>query len=152
DEEMALQQPCDLVADPASAVARVDDEASRLGDPVPLVRAVKAGAPGTLAVQLDDEPAVLERLALRALDLGQHVLERLAGAPPEEGPGLLVRDQLEQETGIVGSRAAELDAHSGNTRVRRDRRTPEPRATPPRINASPPKAAAPKRSSRKIAP
>ena len=49
DEEVALEQPRDLVADPASAVARVDDEASRFGDPVRLVRTVEADAPGTLA-------------------------------------------------------------------------------------------------------
>src|SRR5439155_20615418 len=53
DEQVALERTCALDADPASAEARMDGEATRLGDAVALVDAVERDTAGALAVRLD---------------------------------------------------------------------------------------------------
>ena len=156
DEQMPLEEPRRVDADATSAKARVDREAAGLDDSVALVDAVECDAAGGLSVDLDHEPAERVGLALGALDLGDDVLARLARASTEKRPRLLVGDEVEQEVGVAGTRAAQLDAHvSEASRRRRSRAgvsTPVPSATPPRISARPPNAVAPKRSPRKIAP
>src|SRR6266536_1353150 len=123
-----------------------------------LVRDVEPDRPRTLAVDLDHEPAVQLRLALGALDLGEHVLDRRRSAAAEIGPHLLGGDQVEQEVRVVTAGATDLDpTHDAWDATRRRRSLPAPTApvpsaTPPRIRASPPYADAPKRSPRKIAP
>ena len=73
---------------------------SGLGDAVPLIEAMEADRARLLAVDLDHEPAVGGRLALGALDLGEYVVACLPRAAAEERPGLLARDELEEELGI----------------------------------------------------
>src|ERR687888_2456161 len=89
EQEMTLEEPRRRLAEAAAAEARRHGEAAGLGDPAPLVHAVEADHPRTLAVHVDDEPPERVRLALRALDLGEHVVARLRDAAAEERPRLL---------------------------------------------------------------
>ncbi len=156
DEQMALDHPRRFSADPAAAEARVDREAAGLGDAVALVGTVERDAAGSFSVHLDHEPAESVRLAVGTPDLANHVVTGFAHMAAEKRPRVLIRDQLEQKVGVVGTRAAKLDAtHASDANRRRSRdgaNTPVPSATPPRINARPPNAVTPKRSPRKTAP
>src|SRR2546428_4353025 len=74
DEQVTLEAARHLVAEPPPAEARMDREASGLGDPAALVASVEPDAARSLTVDLDHEPAERVGLALGALDLGEHLL------------------------------------------------------------------------------
>ena len=81
-----------------------------------------ATQPARSPSDLDHEPAERLRLALGALDLCNHVVAGLARATAEKRPRVLVRDQLEQKIGVVGTGTAKLDAcHVWDARRRRSR-------------------------------
>ena len=154
---MALELAHGLVADPAAAEARMDGEPPCLCDPAALVDEAEADRACTLAAGLDQKPAERLRLALRPLDLLEQAVPRHLARQTEERPHVFVRDQLEEEVHVVGSRPPDrdVDAHAPGASRRRSRPAPTapvPSATPPRMSASPPSADAPKRSPRSTAP
>src|SRR5262249_56516617 len=138
DEQQALELLRRLETDAAPAKLRHDRKAPGLGDPVALVHAMERNRAGVRAVNLDDEPTERVGLTRGVLDLLEDRVARLPGAPAEERARLLVRDEAEQEVGVLGTRATERHRHGAGTTSRRRRtcQTPEPSPTPPRMSAS----------------
>ena len=125
-EDEALEGARDLVAEMPAAEARVDGEAAAVDDAHPLARDVVARRTRRLAVDLGDEPAERLRLALRPVDVGEHVLERAAARAAEERLRVLARDELEQELGVRAVGAPELDGHAATLSERRRCRARRP--------------------------
>src|SRR5260221_12275628 len=124
-------------------------------DLAPLVQQMDPHRAGALAVALDHEATERFRLALGLRDLLEQHRALGHRARTEERPHIVVGEQLEQEVRVVGARAPDRDAaHASEASAprRRTRSRPVPRATPPRMSARPPSAAAPNRSPRKMEP
>lgn len=110
-EHQALEGARDLVAELAAAKARIDREPAALDDAMTLVHDTVRGAADAFAVRLADEPPERVRLALRALDVGDDLVQR-ARRPAEELARVLAGDELEQELGVGAVSAPELDGHA----------------------------------------
>ena len=110
-EQMALEEPRGRVGDLAAAEVRMHGEAAEVRDPAADVAALEAHRPGPLAVDLDDEDAERVGLGVRAVDLGEELLESLRAHRGEERLDVLVRHELGEEVGVVRSRSPDRDVH-----------------------------------------
>ena len=109
EDQVPLEHPCRLVGDAATAESGMHGEPADVGDSVRLTQLVERHHPGALAVDLDDHPAGLLRLAQRTLDLGSDRRRVARVTPAEERLGLLVGVELNKPIHVVGSRAAQHD-------------------------------------------
>ena len=91
DEQVPLEQARGLVADAATAPARVDCEAPGLGDPVALVDEPEAERADALAVRLRSRSARTPAARARERSISSSsVVARQLARQPEERPRLVV--------------------------------------------------------------
>src|SRR5207302_996420 len=137
--QMLLEASRSVICDPAAAERRVHSEALEVRNPRTAVRELEAEPAGTLPIDLDHEPAVVVRLALRARHFLGDSVRVLGRDRAEERLYVLVGDQLDEEIDVVRARAADRDRHgvwaAGTRRGRR--RSPDPSPMPSRISAIP---------------
>jgi len=152
-DEVPLEEPRRLVRDPAPAEVRVHGEPAQVRDPAAQVRALEAHRSRAHAVHLDQEDAERVWLLLRALYLGADLPVLLRPDRGEKRLDVLVAHELGEEPDVLRRRPANRHRHAADSWARPPRRRwPEPRATPTRMSARPPSAAALTGSSRMAAP
>jgi hypothetical protein len=90
----------------------VHGEAAEAGDAAPDVRALETHRAGALAVDLDEEEPEPFRVTLGALDLRDDLVASLRARRSEERLDVLVRDELDEEVGVVGARTSDGDVQT----------------------------------------
>src|SRR5581483_138242 len=155
-DEVPLREPRRAVCKAASPERRVDRERLEVHDAMAFAHLRVPVRAGALAAVQDQHPAEALRLADGAIDLGGDPLAVARTAAAEERLDVVAGVELEQPVHVRRLGSAQRD-HDGSTTgddagCGEERETAVPRATPPRINASPPIAVAPTPSPRKIAP
>src|SRR5919202_5404943 len=124
----------------------MDRDPLEVGDPVTDARRLEPHRTGPrplpVPVDLDDEATELARVRGGPVDLRRDRLGVPRRDRAEERLDVLVRRERDEERDVVCARPPDPNgAHgvglAGSGSRRRIRTSPEPRATPPRINASP---------------
>ena len=128
-------------------------EPAEARDAAPSVRPLEPHRAGALSVHFDDEEAERLGVALGALDLRADLVVSLRANGREERLDVLVRDELDQEVGVVGARASDRHAHAVDSCARTPKkRCPEARTAPATMSAKPAIIAAVTGSSSRSAP
>src|SRR6266511_107076 len=148
---MALEGPRSVVGEVASTEVGVNGEAPEVRDPAAAVEDVEAqhtrAVPAPSLLDLDHKTPAVFRLSARPLDLVEQRIAVARANGGQVGIDVVVGRELEQEVDIVRSCPAQAEAVARDRLAhgavataaprRGMRSTPEPKAVPVRISASP---------------